>query len=1251
MVTERIDEIISDKALSSFDQLSEKLNRSVTEFEKLIEKSVEANRVMGASKSIKELADATNKLEEAEKNLAKQQTELNAANQKLNDLYKQLEEKAKAMAKAQLDSAKAQGEAAKAMKETARQGDSIAQSLDEIKKSGEIASEIVSRFSSSLEDNIKKQLELRSELKKNKDEQKSLNKVIEEWGDAAGNQEERLTELAEKEAILKAELGVVNKLVRAQSNELASSAGSVNEYSQTLAILQLQYDNLSKADRESEQGQALIAAIQELDSAVKGFEESGGRFQRSVGNYAKGGGRFTQSLDILKKAFEENEKKLRDFTAAGDKSEAILEALRKESELLNKLLNNQATGFATLANEVKEGEKALQSLKNEGLEGSDAFKLLFSEVAKGKDELSQLRKELTTRGDGDLYFNAATDAAKGLVAAYGLAQTATAIFGDENEALQETLVKLQAAETALQSIEAIRAIFKKESALQTALNIGLQKIKIAQTRLQTAAESKNIVVKYASIVAQKALNAAVTLGAGPLGIMLGVISLLVISVAAFASSNREAARSLENLNVQLDVGLDLLNDELGAIRNINKERIAQAKARFATEEEIRDLTLKGQKQELAALLELERENKGAYDRSIETIKKYSRDKDSVSKEEYEAAEKIYDSFESLVRQRLDKESEINQSIANNQREFTLERIKDNENLLQIEIDNAAARSEVFSKITGDETKGYRNRIEAYKKYLVSQKQIIELARQQALLDPELSPSQRAVINNAANNKRIAIERQVGESIALIKKEQAEKDRLARLEILKNTIEDNARANDRIAENEKKTFDQRSSALYKAFEARRGLLLLQQEEELRVETLTATERVAIQTRYAGEINELTVQFGQQQLALVQANEEAITAAIEKENEKRANIISTGANKEIAAVNKARIDGQLSAQQAEKQRAKIEAEARVKEVGEAVRAEQAKVAATKEGTAERAAAEQSLSEKVVELGDAIIAAEESKRAAIVATVDLIREYSTSVLGLIQGAINASIDRQKNALQDQADQIDINKAREIDAINATAASAEEKAARIKLIEAQAANQKEQIERRQRQLDQRKAEFEKAQAIASIILNTAVSIAKALGNPFAIVANAALGAAQLAIAINTPIPRYAEGTLDHPGGAALVGDAWRSELAITPDGKLIKTPAVPTVMNLPEHTVVLPDFRQAMESGVTSGVDGYRELVNHKQYMREMTNEITGELKKTRREIRKKKPVILKGRMGWDIISSDDHGGNTYLNKNLRS
>ena len=73
---------------------------------------------------------------------------------------------------------------------------------------------------------------------------------------------------------------------------MVSSAGSVNEYSQTLAILQLQYDNLSKADRESEQGQALIAAIQELDSAVKGFEESGGRFQRSVGNYAKGGGRL-----------------------------------------------------------------------------------------------------------------------------------------------------------------------------------------------------------------------------------------------------------------------------------------------------------------------------------------------------------------------------------------------------------------------------------------------------------------------------------------------------------------------------------------------------------------------------------------------------------------------------------------------------------------------------------------------------------------------------------------------------------------------------------------------------------------------------------------------------------------------------------------------------------------------------------------------------------------------------------------------
>jgi hypothetical protein len=206
--------------------------------------------------------------------------------------------------------------------------------------------------------------------------------------------------------------------------------------------------------------------------------------------------------------------------------------------------------------------------------------------------------------------------------------------------------------------------------------------------------------------------------------------------------------------------------------------------------------------------------------------------------------------------------------------------------------------------------------------------------------------------------------------------------------------------------------------------------------------------------------------------------------------------------------------------------------------------------------------------------------------------IKEVAGSVMGVIGGAIGAAIDKQKNALQEQTEQVEENQRIQIEAVNATVESEEKKAAKITIINARAAAQKTQIEQQQRQLDRRKAEYEKAKSIAEIILNTAVAVVKGLkdGGPFAAVLYGALGAAQLAVALATEIPKFKHGTLDAhtPTGKAIVGDGWKSELMVTPDGKLVETPSVPTVMNVPEHSVIFPDAmaaRKAIEGEISRG------------------------------------------------------------------
>jgi len=230
------------------------------------------------------------------------------------------------------------------------------------------------------------------------------------------------------------------------------------------------------------------------------------------------------------------------------------------------------------------------------------------------------------------------------------------------------------------------------------------------------------------------------------------------------------------------------------------------------------------------------------------------------------------------------------------------------------------------------------------------------------------------------------------------------------------------------------------------------------------------------------------------------------------------------------------------------------------------------------------------------------------------------------VLRGAFDAGIDIQKNALQDQADQIDINKQKEIDAVNATAQAASDKADKIAIINAKAQTQKEEIDRKQRQLDQQKARFDKALTIANIIEETALAVVRALGAKPYTPANialaaltGALGAAQLAVAIATPIPKYKHGTQNHPGGMAEVGHG-KPEYVLMPSGKGFVTGSTPVQMDLPKGTKVYPDMDRLPADIMRMAIRPMRNLPQQK----ETSND--GVIKELRHlaQVVKDKPVL---------------------------
>lgn len=208
---------------------------------------------------------------------------------------------------------------------------------------------------------------------------------------------------------------------------------------------------------------------------------------------------------------------------------------------------------------------------------------------------------------------------------------------------------------------------------------------------------------------------------------------------------------------------------------------------------------------------------------------------------------------------------------------------------------------------------------------------------------------------------------------------------------------------------------------------------------------------------------------------------------------------------------------------------------------------------------------------------------------------KQLGKEVTGGIFDILVNSVEREKNAVQDLIDKIDVQKEAQIALVNRTITDTAVKADKIAIIEADAAAKHEALDRRQRQLDQKKAAYEKQRQIAEIIGNTAAAVTSALGAKPWSAANIALaavigaiGAVQVARIIATPIPRYREGTGKgtHPGGPAIVGDGGRAEGLLFPDGTVMKTASSETMMDLPEGTQVFSDWNK-MFKGLPNGTE----------------------------------------------------------------
>jgi hypothetical protein len=270
-------------------------------------------------------------------------------------------------------------------------------------------------------------------------------------------------------------------------------------------------------------------------------------------------------------------------------------------------------------------------------------------------------------------------------------------------------------------------------------------------------------------------------------------------------------------------------------------------------------------------------------------------------------------------------------------------------------------------------------------------------------------------------------------------------------------------------------------------------------------------------------------------------------------------------------------------------------------------------------------------------------ETRKAGLLKFLSEVQQVFEVVSTLIGGLLDASITKQKNALQDIEDQQQKNYENEVERVSNSSLSEQEKADRLKVLEAQRQAEKQKFDRENREADLRKARFDKANAIASIILNTAVSISKVLGDPFRVVVAAALGAAQLAVAIATPLPRFKDGKNNKYEGPAIVGDGGRKEVIQRKDGSIEVTPDRSTVTWLGKDDIVHKDIPSYLRVAALNTDDinamAYRQMVRSNVVVMKENDDVVRELRSIKAAIGSQqiRPVVKVYDKSGGLRSSD--------------
>lgn len=1152
---------------------------------------------------------------------------------------------------------------------------------------------LLDQFHDTYQGQTQRLVQLNTELKKNKENQKSLEDAYKTGRVSQEQYTDAQARLIAQQRAYQQEKRALSQLMTAEEKAMQAGEGSYAHMAQQLELLKKAYKSLGEEGRNSDFGKELEASIQNLDAHLKDMAADMGEFQRNVGNYAVATGGLQKEYDglvgtlaTLQSAYSklsDEEKNAAEGQKLAKQIEEVTEAAKGLKQSLDEQSQAVANAKATLEGTTEAHSTVKKDLKELVLEianltieyqnltaeeqNSAEGQALAAKIAELTERAGKLKDVISDTNQA--IANAASDT-RGLdqlsgslqlaVSGFGLATGAASIFGISSQNLAQIQTKLQAAIAASNALTKIQNALQKQSAVMQGVNLVQTKLRTVAENLHTAAQGKGLIATKLLTAAQWAFNAAAS--ANPIGLLITAIVAATAAVYGlvkafsyfFGPSDEEIAK------------FDELKKKYEELTEANDRLIERMKNRGATEAELMNATLKFKQQEADAAIDYFNQAKKLYDEDEDNYKEALERKNSAYKAYIDYQDSCIDYIKRMYHDAIEDEKKKRLGLYEYKRQLLQAEMKHQQEILR----NLLLQGKLLVNqyVYYLKMLGIANQLKL--KHINEEEKDSKTPK--APKTPKSSKSPKTPksggVSNAANDLKTEVQKAEDAIVDLIEdsvKKQIEQENIAyerrKIEIekkLKATGKKQVQMREALnsqlesleTSHQKKIEQLQNDQKVRQLKARVSLMdaqiaaaeewsseeehlvlnqmqymlhIEEQELEKSADFLILNEeekqkaRNALYDKFEKEYTNKAEEYAAKRAEIVEKEYAHKQNTLNNDHIKSLNALKTQMAEELAlakgnqkkqeeirekyAIKEAELSEQYAKETAQNNIDMLKKILEDQELSIEDRISYKEELAKAEIALETAIADETIAqiERVV---DADNKAREKRAANMQQWLNVASEACNNITALFNAIYENKLQKIEDEEKANEEESESELARIERLVTQKVITEEEGEARKRALEEETAKKEAEIAKKKAALQRKQAIFDKANSVAQAAIATALSLIQLWASPgwpaaipmMAVVG--ALGAAQIATILATPIPKYAKGTDAHKGGLAIVGDGGRPEVVSFGNSAWI-TPDTPTLVDIPKGASVYPSVRD-FDLASTLTAPNYAAEFNFKAY-----------------------------------------------------